>query len=597
MTVEAYITIGILALAFGLLIKTKLPPAVIFVGALTLTITFRIAPLKESLKGFSNPGVLTIGALFMVAAGMYSTGAISLITDKLIGRPKTLLRAQLKILPMVSFGSAFLNNTPLVAMMIPVIRDLSKTCRLAATRLYIPLSFSSILGGICTLIGTSTNLVVSGMVIDALAKASTNAPPMRAIRMFDTAWVGIPAAIAGLGFLMLFSRWLLPDPKEEKDAAEEKRRFGAEFVVDSGGPLIGKTLEEVGLVNQAGFKLLSIDRSMGDRPEIRSEVKLEAGDLLTLSSDIESLPDLWVTNGLIPHIVGHKMESERYTHSLVEVVVSRRSSVIGRKIADLPMPDSPYKVNIVALSRGGKPIEEQLRHIKLKAGDIGVLEVDEAFFYENRNEIEFSTTKRLTGASIKRTDKAVAATVITVAMVTVVALGWMSMLNAALLASGLMLLSGCMTLGAAGRSVEFKTLVVIASAIGLEAAVTASGLSAAIANGLTKIGGDNPYIAIAVVYVGCIFMDTLTTNVASAALMFPIALGMAGNLGVNFMPFAITLMVGSSCSFISPMGYAANLMVYEPGGYKFTDYAKVGIPLTIVVGIVTVLLAPIFFKF
>jgi len=282
---------------------------------------------------------------------------------------------------------------------------------------------------------------------------------------------------------------------------------------------------------------------------------------------------------------------------LVEVVVSRRSSVIGRKIADLPIPDSPYKVNIVAISRGGKPIEGQMRHVKLKAGDIGVLEVDEAFFYENRNEIQFSTTKRLTGASIKRTDKAVAATVITVAMVTIVALGWMSMLNAALLASGLMLLSGCMTLGAAGRSVEFKTLVVIASAIGLEAAVTASGLSAAIADGLTKIGGDNPYIAIAVVYAGCIFMDTLTTNVASAALMFPIALGMAGNLGVNFMPFAITLMVGSSCSFISPMGYAANLMVYEPGGYKFTDYAKVGIPLTIVVGIVTVLLAPIFFKF
>jgi di/tricarboxylate transporter len=261
------------------------------------------------------------------------------------------------------------------------------------------------------------------------------------------------------------------------------------------------------------------------------------------------------------------------------------------------MPDSPYKINLVALSRGGKPIEGQMRHVKLKAGDIGVLEVDETFFYENRNEIEFSTTKRLTGASIKRTDKAVAATVITVAMVTVVALGWMSMLNAALLASGLMLLTGCMTLGAAGRSVEFKTLVVIASAIGLEAAVTGSGLSATIANTLSKIGGDNPYIALAVVYAGCILMDTLTTNVASAALMFPIAMGMAGNLAVSFMPFAITLMIGSSCSFISPMGYAANLMVYEPGGYVFTDYAKVGIPLTIVVGIVTVFLAPIFFKF
>ena len=359
MTIDAYITIAILALTFGLLIRTKLPPVLIFLGALTLTITFRLAPLKESLKGFSNPGVLTIGALFMVAAGMYSTGAIGMITDKLIGRPKTLLGAQLRILPMVSVGSAFLNNTPLVAMMIPVIRDLSKTCRLAATRLYIPLSFSSILGGICTLIGTSTNLVISGMIIDAMAKAGPDAPAMREIRMFDTAWVGVPAV---------------------------------------------------------------------------------------------------------------------------------------------------------------------------------------------------------------------------------------------LLASGLMLLTGCMTLGAAGRSVEFKTLVVIASAIGLEAAVTNSGLSGAIANVLTAIGGDNPQIALAVVFLGCILMDTLTTNVASAALMFPIALAMAGELGVNFMPFAIILMIGSSCSFISPMGYAANLMVYEPGGYKFTDYAKVGIPLSILVGIVTVLLAPVFFK-
>ncbi|MBW1725180.1 MAG: anion permease, partial [Deltaproteobacteria bacterium] len=163
--------------------------------------------------------------------------------------------------------------------------------------------------------------------------------------------------------------------------------------------------------------------------------------------------------------------------------------------------------------------------------------------------------------------------------------------------SGLMLLTGCMTLGAAGRSVEFKTLVVIASAIGLEAAVTNSGLSGIIANVLMAIGGDNPHIALAVVFLGCILMDTLTTNVASAALMFPIAMAMAGELGVNFMPFAIVLMIGASCSFISPMGYAANLMVYEPGGYKFTDYAKVGIPLSILVGIVAVLLAPAFFKF
>lgn len=176
MTIDAYITIAILAITFGLLIKTKLPPAAVFLGALVLTMTFRLAPLDQTLDGFSNSGMLTVGALFMVAAGMYSTGAITVITEKLIGLPKTLLGAQLKILPSVSIGSAFLNNTPLVAMMIPVIRDLSKSCRLAASRLYIPLSYASILGGTCTLIGTSTNLVVSGMVIDAMAEAGPNTP-------------------------------------------------------------------------------------------------------------------------------------------------------------------------------------------------------------------------------------------------------------------------------------------------------------------------------------------------------------------------------------------------------------------------------------
>ena len=191
MSTDQYITTAILALTFALLIKSKVPPVAVFVGALTLTITFHLAPLGESLKGFSNSGTLTIGALFMVAAGMYRTGAITQITDKLIGRPKSLLAAQAKILPPVAVGSAFLNNTPLVAMMIPVVRDLAKKSRLPAGRLYIPLSFASILGGTCTLIGTATNLVVAGMVSDLLATGDPNAPPLREIAMFDLAWIDL----------------------------------------------------------------------------------------------------------------------------------------------------------------------------------------------------------------------------------------------------------------------------------------------------------------------------------------------------------------------------------------------------------------------
>jgi di/tricarboxylate transporter len=160
-----------------------------------------------------------------------------------------------------------------------------------------------------------------------------------------------------------------------------------------------------------------------------------------------------------------------------------------------------------------------------------------------------------------------------------------------------MILSGCLTFQQAGRSLEFKTLIIIASAIGLEAAVTGSGLSASTADLLRIIGGDNPYIALTVIFMGCIIMDTLITNVASAVFMFPIAMAIAGNLGVNGMPFAITVMVGASCSFISPMGYQTNLMVYGPGGYKFTDFVKIGIPMTVVVGIITIILAPLVWPF
>ncbi len=535
----------------------------------------------------------------MVAAGMYRTGAITLITEKLIGRPKSLQTAQAKILPSVAVGSAFLNNTPLVAMFIPVIRDLAKISRLPAPRLYIPLSFASILGGTCTLIGTSTNLVVAGMVIDFLAKGDPNAPPLREIAMFDLTWIGLPATVAGIVFMMLTSRFLLPRTKETDSVEEFTRLFGSEFKVSADAPIIGKSLENMGYVNPLGFQLLALKRNGVDEVEMKPQTKLQAGDVLVFSAMLEVIPDLWETNGLEP-VYGtgvHRMVATRHSHRLVEVVTSRRAPGLGRKIKELPLPEARVQVSIIAISRGGRPIDGPMPEVRLEAGDVAVLEVDESFFHENQRRITFSMVRRLTGARIKRYDRAAYATLITTAMVVVAAMGWMTMLNAALLASGAMILTGCMTFRQAGRSLEFETLIIIASAIGLEAAVTGSGLSARIADFLGIIGGDNLYIALTAVFIGCIFMDTMITNVASAVFMFPIGMAMASNLGVNGMPFAITVMVGASCSFISPMGYQTNLMVYGPGGYKFTDFVKIGIPMTIVVGIITIIVAPMVWPF
>jgi di/tricarboxylate transporter len=595
MPLNAYLTLGVLILTLGLLIATRIPPVAVFLGALTLCITFGLAPLEQTLRGFSNPGVLTIGVLFMVAAGMYRTGAITVLTERFIGRPRTMTAAQAKILLPVALGSAFLNNTPIVAMFIPVIRDLSRALHLEATRLYIPLSYASILGGTCTLIGTATNLVVAGLVRDNL----TNQPmaPLHKIGMFDMTPIGLPVTLAGIAFIMLTSRLLLPAPRKTDITGRFKRLYRSEFLVSPGSPISGRTLADIGWWEADGLKLLDLKRADGNLAVAESGAGLHAGDRLAFAATFEVIPTLWDTNGLEPVVHVQRPESERFTHRLVEVVVSPQCQEIGRKIAELPLPGSPYRFSIVGLSRTGQPVPGPLDEVRLEPGDDLILEVEEDFFEENLNEVEFSLTKRITGVRFKRYDRALTATGILLAMVAAATLGWLSMLNAALLATGAMLLTGCMTWRWAGRSVDFSILVIIASAMGLGAAVQASGLAAKIAELLLTMGGKNPYLALTMVFVGCVIMNTLVTNVASAVFMFPIALDLAGFLGVSGMPFVMTLIVAASCSFISPWSYQTNLMVFGPGTYRFSDFVKIGMPLTLVVGALTIGLAPMIWPF
>ncbi|MCF8056643.1 MAG: hypothetical protein K9K37_08390 [Desulfocapsa sp.] len=592
------IIIAILALTFALLIFSKIPPAAVFIGALTLTITFQLAPLEDSLKGFNNPGVLTIGALFMIAAGMYSTGAISILSEKLIGRPRSILKAQLKILPHIAFGSAFLNNTPLVAMMIPVIRDLSRSCGLDAKKLFIPLSYASILGGTCTLIGTATNLVIAGLVNETLERGATDLPHMVPVGMFDLSLVGVPVTIAGLIFLVTVGKHLLPTspPSLVVDGVARRRLFRVELAVKDGSPLIGKTMDGAGLVKSDGFSLICFLRD-GIKIESSPGTRLASGDSMAFSADIDGAKTLWSTIGLSPLYSTKEQKVKRHRHHLVEVVISRRNSMLGHQIGEIESKERNFEVWLVAFARGAAAMHYPLKETVIQAGDVALLEVKDTFFYRNRNEIEFAMTKKLRGARIQRTDKALIASIITGIMVFSVTFGFMSMLNAALLAAGGMLLAGCMTLQDAGRSVDFATLMVIASAMGLESAVTASGLSAYIGEFLGMLGGESAYMALAVVFLGCILMDAMVTNVASAVFMFPIAMTIASSLEVSFMPFVITVMVGASCSFISPVSYQTNLMVYGPGEYSFGDFVKVGVPLSILVGIVTVFLTPVFFPF
>ena len=597
MTLDAWLTIAILAVTFAALVFTKLPPVTVFLGALTLSISLGLAPIGRSLIGFSNPGVLTVGALFMVAAGMYSTGAISLLSDKLIGRPKTILSAQLKILPPIAFGSAFLNNTPLVAMMIPVIRDLCRSTGLDKAKLYIPLSSASVLGGTCTLIGTATNLIIAGMVLDAMESGAGGNAKLEGITMFDPSWVAVPAAVLGIVLLLVTSQFLLKEADQEETAAVQERRYGAEFTVLEDSSLAGQTLEATGFAEPIGFEILELIRSDGTSVELDAGTRLAAGDILSVSTNLDTLGSLWTKKGLTGLYTMNPMETERHEHQLVEAVISPHSRAVGRMVSEFPLPDSPYKMTLVALSRNGQPVEGRIRDVRVEVGDVAVLEVNESFFYVNSRETELSLVKPVRGYRIQRWHKAAIATVITAAMITFAAMGWMSMLNAALLATGAMLLTGCMTLRIAARSIDYSTLGVLAAAIGVAEAVAESGLAAQIAELLTRLGGGNALAALAVVFIARVVMANLITNAGSAVFMFPIALSMADQLGVSFMPFAIALMTGTIGSVINPAAYQTNLMVYGPGEYEFADFVKMGVPLTLLVGVITVVLAPRFFPF
>ena len=584
-------TLGLLVTTIVFLVWNKLPIWLVFIGAITVAMTLRLAAPSDLLKGYSNTGVVTVAALYPVAAGMYATGAISLLTEWAVGLPKSLAVARVKIYFPIAFASAFLYNTPLVAMMIPAVRDITRRTGLSGSKLFMGLSYIALLGGTITLIGTSVNLIVAGLVSDAVAKGQlTNVAP---IGFFDPAWIGVPATIAGLAYMMTIGARLLPDRTADQTGLE-KRTYRSEFRVED-SKLSGKTLDQVGLARPVGFTLESLSRN-GDNLKPSPTVTLKSGDLLAFSAPADVLPGLWTTIGLVP-AYATEMFSKRHEHQLVEVVLSARAPAIGHKVGDLPLPDSPFKMMLVGVSRHGKAPAEPLSEFRLEAGDAGVVEVDDAFFYENRRETDFILTKRLEGFRVQRIDRALVALLITVAMIVVAALGITSMLNAALLATFAMLLSGCLTIDRLWKSVDWQTIVVLGAAIGLEAAVTGSGLAANVARLFGAIGGRSPMFALAAVYVGTVLLTNMISNVAAAVLMFSVAVSLSTTLGVSFLPFAMVLMSGASHAFVNPAGFQTNLMVQRPGGYVFSDFARVGIPLSLIVGAVVLLLAPIVYGF
>ena len=589
MGLDAWFALLVVASVLGMLVFTRVGADVVFMGGLTLLLATGVLAPGDALAGFANPGMITVAALYVVVAGLQETGGVQWIGQRLLGRPKTLTGAQLRIMMPVAFLSAFLNNTPVVAMLIPAVSDWSKRYELAVSKLMIPLSYAAILGGTLTLIGTSTNLVVNGLLITA-----TGLPTLH---MFELAWVGLPTLVVGISFIVLFSRRLLPDRQTTTSLFSNPREYTLELLVADSSPLVGKTIEEAGLRHLPSAYLAEIERGGNVMPAVSPQERLRGGDRLVFVGVVESIVELQKIRGLQPATDQlFKLNAPRVKRTLVEAVVSNSCPLVGKTIREGRFR-SLYEAVVIAVARNGERIHKKIGDIVLQPGDTLLLEAQPNFAVRQRNSSDFFLVSAVENSQPLRHDRALVAAVILLGLVLTVGLGVFSMLQASLLAAALTVATRCCTGAVARRSVDWSVLIVIAASLGLGRALEVTGAAGVIAGGLVALAGNNPWIGLAVVYAITAFFTAVVTNNAAAVLMFPVALTLADTLGVDFMPFVIAIMMGASASFATPIGYQTNLMVYGPGGYRFTDYLKIGLPLNLLTAAVAVLIIPFVWNF
>jgi len=587
---HAWLTLGVLALTVGTLALTRLAPDAVLLGGLLVLLVTGVLDWEEALSGFSNPGMITVAILFVVVAGLRETGGVSWIVQRVLGRPKSVFQAQLRIAAPVLSMSAFLNNTPVVAMLIPAINEWAKNNRLPVSKLFIPLSYTAIFGGTCTLIGTSTNLIVAGLLATDTELGWMN--------MFDITLVGLPCAAVGIVYILIFGRRLLPERRSATTEFENPREYTVEMVVRPDSPLVGKTIEQAGLRHLSGMYLMEIEREGDLIVAVSPQERLRANDRLVFVGIVESVVDLHRIRGLVP-ASGQvfKLDIPRSRRCLIEAVVSNSCPLLGRTIREGRFR-SVYSAVVVAVARNGERIHKKIGDIVLHPGDTLLLETQPAFVDQQRNSRDFFLVSQLEDSAPHRHERAWLALAILAGMVLVAALGWISMLKAATVAAALMITARCCTMQTAGRSIDCPVLLAIAAALGVGKAMDKTGLASAIAETFIGFAGDNPWVALAIVYAVTTLFTEIITNNAAAVLMFPIAMATARDtLGVSVMPFAIAIMIAASASFCTPLGYQTNLMVYGPGGYRFSDYLRIGIPLNLLIWATAVAITPLVWPF
>ncbi|WMS87299.1 SLC13 family permease [Pleionea litopenaei] len=595
---EKFWVLGTVAACFAALLFSRKPPDLIFAGGLLLLLLTQSVSVETALSGFANPGLITIACLYIVAAAIRETQALKPLMNWVSsGKPSDRVSLFKFTFP-TSLLSSLLNNTPIVAALIPEVNRWSKKLGKQPSQFLLPISYAAILGGTCTLIGTSTNLLVFGFV-----QQSSFADQLG---FFDISLIGVPVTLAGLLYILIASRWLLPKRASSESTLRNTREYCVEMIVEDTASIVGKSIEQAGLRHLHGLYLIEVVRGNLVLAAVGPNTILEAGDRLVFSGLVNSISELLDIDGLtLAEEQVFKLSSDETSDSesqaarrfgqarLVEAVIGNNNPFIGKTIKQVKFRKH-YNAAVIAVVRNGSRVMQKTGDIMIRPGDTLLMLARRSFTEQHRYSRDFLLVNGLEELSLDSNSKAPWCWLAIGSMVGLASFNIVPVVIAAMVASAIVLLSRCVTFDRAKQSLDLQVLLTIGLAFGIGGALTDSGAANMLATSVLSVFGQNPLALLVAVYLITVLLTEMVTNNAAAVISFSLVAGIVESLGYNLIPYAVVIMVAASASFISPMGYQTNLMVYSAGGYRFSDYLRFGLPLSLVVGVLTLVLVPIF---
>ena len=590
MSGEAWFTLAVAVVTIGLLALDRYSAVLVMGGALVILFVAGIIDEDQAFGGFSNEAPITVAALYVLTGAADATGALEGHITRVLGSGRR--QRPHGDLARVCFPSgamsAFIANTPLVAMLAPRVTNWARRNGNPASRYLMPLSYAVIFGGCITLIGTSTNLFVSSLMEDA---------GQRPVGLFEITPVGLPLAVLGVTLIVLLApRLLVERGTLVDDIAAHTREFTVEMVVRPGSVIAGKTIAEAHLRNLEGVFLVEAERDGQTVIPVGPDHRLEPGERLTFAGNLDRLIDLQRIPGLVSaeerHFAGPDGQPGR---NFYEAVVGGSSELVGVTLKEVGFR-SRYGAAVVAIHRSGERMNAKLGGVRLRPGDVLLVIGGDDFHQRFRDQRDFALIAPLRRVKPVRREHARVVELAILGMIVTAGTGLLDLLQVALvLALGLVALR-IISPSEARRAVDLDVILLMGTSFGLASAVASSGLAKEIANVLVQVSeplGDLGILA--GILITTMVMTELLSNNAAAALMFPIAMATAEQSGLDPRPFAMVILFGATLSFLTPIGYQSNTLVWSMGGYRYGDFARLGAPLTVMVMVVTVLLVPVFF--